>query len=203
MTDNFALLGEPRRPWLEADPLKEKFLALSAVAHPDRIHSLSIEERTKAARRYAELNAAYACLRDPRERLRHWLELELGGKPPDVQEIPPDLAAWFTNVAALLRQTDLFVAECLRVSSPLLRVQCFERQQEWTERLTAARRELERRGEVLLQKLRDLDRDLAVRDARKDRVGLIAGLVEIHRLLSFVGKWTAQIQERLVRLATS
>ena len=39
MTDYFALLNEPRRPWLDADLLKQTFLTLSAGAHPDKIHS--------------------------------------------------------------------------------------------------------------------------------------------------------------------
>jgi hypothetical protein len=37
MQDAFALLNEPRRPWLEAEALKQKFLALSSAVHPDRV----------------------------------------------------------------------------------------------------------------------------------------------------------------------
>ncbi len=36
VTDYFALLNEPRRPWLEPETLKSKFLALAAEAHPDK-----------------------------------------------------------------------------------------------------------------------------------------------------------------------
>ena len=38
MTDHFATLGEPRRPWLDAEALKEKFHRLSGTVHPDRVH---------------------------------------------------------------------------------------------------------------------------------------------------------------------
>ena len=48
MTDNFALLNEPRRPWLEANLLKQKFLALSADFHPDRIHNASESEKGRS-----------------------------------------------------------------------------------------------------------------------------------------------------------
>ena len=58
MTDYFALLNEPRRPWLDPEPLKDKFLALSATVHPDRVHNLGAAERAAAQERYTELNAA-------------------------------------------------------------------------------------------------------------------------------------------------
>ena len=34
MPDYFALLNEPRRPWLDADLLKQKFLALAPTLIP-------------------------------------------------------------------------------------------------------------------------------------------------------------------------
>ena len=69
MTEYFALLEEPRRPWIEPDPLKAKFLALSAKTHPDRVHTASEAEKEAASARYAELNAAWQCLGDTRQRL--------------------------------------------------------------------------------------------------------------------------------------
>src|SRR5437868_8581649 len=83
MTDNFSLFNEPRRPWLDADLLKQKFLKFSAEVHPDKIHNASDGEKAAANKRYAELNAAYNCLREPKERLLHLIELELGAKPKD------------------------------------------------------------------------------------------------------------------------
>ena len=57
MTDNFALLNEPRLPWLDPDLLKEKFFPLSAPFHPDRIHNASDAEKLSANQRYAELSS--------------------------------------------------------------------------------------------------------------------------------------------------
>ena len=81
MIDYFTLLNEPRRPWLDAELLKQKFLALSATVHPDRVHNLGEAERAAAQERYTELNTAYNCLREPKERLQHLLQLELGALP--------------------------------------------------------------------------------------------------------------------------
>src|ERR1700722_18685361 len=91
MTDHFALLDEPRRPWIDPELLKEKFLALSSQVHPDRIHQSSAAERKDAGEHYACLNQAYNCLREPKEQLRHLLQLELGKKPNDIQNIPQEL----------------------------------------------------------------------------------------------------------------
>src|SRR5271169_2956497 len=98
MTDNFALLSELRRPWLDTNALKQKFLALSASAHPDKIHSAGELEKSGAAKSFAELNAAYNCLAEPKSRLLHLLELELGAKPKEIQQIPAALADLFAEV---------------------------------------------------------------------------------------------------------
>ena len=56
MPDAFSLLNEPRRPWLDAGALKQKFLPLSSAAHPDRTHNAPEAEK-QAAKPVAELNA--------------------------------------------------------------------------------------------------------------------------------------------------
>ncbi len=74
MIDFFRVLGELRRPWIDPTELKEKFITLSAVHHPDRHPSASLT----ATLDYSTLNAAYNCLRDTPQRLAHLLELESG-----------------------------------------------------------------------------------------------------------------------------
>src|ERR1700722_13850489 len=106
MNDNFALFNEPRRPWIDPDLLKEKFLALSAQFHPDRVHQSSEPERRAASERFAEINAAYNCLREPKDRLRHLLELELGRKPADIQRVPAEMMDSMFEVGQLCRQVD-------------------------------------------------------------------------------------------------
>src|SRR4051812_12696266 len=106
MTDYFVLLGQPRRPWIDESSFKQRFLELSASFHPDRVHHLDETERAAAQVRYLDLNAAYQCLREPRSRLRHLLELERGALSRDVQEIPSDLVTVFTSVGEACRSAD-------------------------------------------------------------------------------------------------
>src|ERR1051325_3560647 len=87
MTDHFVVLSEPRRPWLEVEPLKAKFLTLSGKAHPDR--AKDHREREAAVHRFAEINAAYNCLRDTKERLHHLYVIETGNEARQVRQGPP------------------------------------------------------------------------------------------------------------------
>jgi DnaJ-domain-containing protein 1 len=199
MTDNFALLNEPRRPWLDADLLRQKFLTLSANTHPDKIHSASESEKLAAAKQFAELNAAYNCLAKPKLRLLHLLELELGAKPKDIQQIPPALADLFAEIAAVCHKADGFLAEKSKVSSPLLQVQLFERAQEWIEKLNLLQRKLNELREKLTGELESLDEEW-IENNLEARGDLLRKLEELYRLFGYFNRWNNQIQERVVQL---
>jgi DnaJ-domain-containing protein 1 len=202
MTDCFALLDEPRRLWLDVERLKAKFLALSSAFHPDKIRATTPADRETASRRFAELNTAFNCLRDPKERLRHLLSLELGTTPRDVLEIPSDLADLFIEIAGLQREAKAFLAEAARVQSPLLRVQVFERAQEWMDWLRALQARIADRQADLLRELQALDAEWVRSENDPVQRGVVLQRVEqIHQRLSFYTRWNAQIQETLVQLS--
>jgi DnaJ-domain-containing protein 1 len=200
MTDNFALLNESRRPWIEPDSLKQKFLALSANAHPDKIHSATELEKSAGAKRFAELNTAYNCLLEPKLRLLHLLELELGAKPKDIQQIPPALADLFAEIAAVCHKADDFLAEKSKITSPLLQVQSFEQAQEWIEKLNLLQRKLNELREKLTGELKSLDAVWTASDATAHKV-LLPKLEELYRLFGYFNRWNSQIQERRVQLS--
>jgi DnaJ-domain-containing protein 1 len=200
MTDHFALLNELHRPWLDADLLKQKFLALSANAHPDRIHSASEADKADATKRFTELNAAYNCLAEPKLRLLHLLELELGAKPKDIQQIPTALADLFAEVATNCRNVDGFLAEKNNATSPLLQVQLFERGQDWVEKLNVLQRKLNELREKLMGELTSLDAQWISADAAV-RWEILPKLEELYRLFGYFNRWHSQIQERVVQLS--
>lgn len=196
MTDNFVLLNEPRRPWLDAEALKTKFHSLSAEVHPDRVHQASEADKLAANQRYTELNAAYNCLREPRLRIRHLLELELGVKPSDLTNVPDDLMELFFSVGKMFREVDALLVEKAKATSPLLQVQFFERGQDWVERLGGLREQISARREVLLKELRDVDATWPTVSPKPPDA-----LLRLWRLLSFYDRWLTQIQERVVQLS--
>jgi len=200
MPDYFALLNEPCRPWLDADLLKQKFLALSTNLHPDRIHFASESDKTTATKKFTELNAAFNCLVEPKRRLLHLLELELGVKPKDIQTIPSALADLFAEVSMVCRIADEFLAEKNKVTSPLLQVQLFERGQDWVEKLNGLQRKLNELREQLTGELKSLDAKWILADA-VSRKEILPKLEELYRLFGYFNRWNGQIQERVVQLS--
>jgi curved DNA-binding protein CbpA len=201
VTDYFVLFNEPRRPWLEPEALKATFLALAAEAHPDKQPAADPAEKLKASRRYADLNAAYHCLTEPKLRLLHLLELELGAKPKDVQSIPPNLAGLFTDVAAMCRSAGDFLVEKGKVASPLLQVQWFERAQAWVEQLRTLQTRLAGLYDQLVEELKSLDRLWTSKTQPGGQTALLSRLEELYRLFSYFNRWNSQVQELVVQLS--
>jgi hypothetical protein len=198
--DYFALLNEPRRAWLEPDLLKQKFLALSANLHPDKIHSASENDKLAATKKFTEFNAAYNCLVEPKLRLLHLLELELGAKPKDIQTIPAALADLFAEVANSCRSADGFLAEKTKATSPLVQVQLFERGHDWVEKLNILQRKLNELRDKLTVELKSLDAQWISADATS-RKEILPELEELYRLFGYFNRWNSQIQDRVVQLS--
>lgn len=205
MTDFFALLNETRRPWVDVEGLKSKFLALTAEVHPDRSHNAPEAEKAAANERYVELNTAYRTLSSTKERLQHLLSLELGGKPKEIQNIPSGAMELFVEVGQICKQLDYFLLEKGKVLSPVVQAQYYQRSLEWTdevqslqERLTVQQRALE----TELQEMNDTWAQApAVGEADRAAALPLARLEDIYRSFSYLNKWTTQLQERFVQLA--
>jgi curved DNA-binding protein CbpA len=207
MTDAFTLLNEPRRPWIDAEALKQKFLPLSSAVHPDRTHNAPEAEKQKTNERYAELNSAYNTLREPRDRLLHLLELEAGAKPADIQRIPPGTMDLFTEVGQLCRDVDAFTAERALVSSPLVKVQMFQRGMEWTDKIQSLQQRITARRDELaveLWKLNEVwESAPPVSSPERPAALPLERLEQIYRVFSYIARWSEQLQERNVQLATA
>lgn len=202
MTDCFALLNEPRRPWLDADRLKQKFLSLSSESHPDRVHAASADEKAAAQRRFVELNAAYQCLSEPKSRLRHLLELELQKKPDEIQQIPEDLMDQFMEFGQLTRKTNAFLKQKAAVTSPLLKLQLFEQNEQFTDELLQFQQRIRERRDQLLAELEQIDAVwIAPESGPTQRAQLLSRLEQLYRLLSYFSRWITQVQDRLMQLA--
>ena len=154
--DHFALLQEPRRPGLIPIRSKPVFCGWPPRFHPDK-STRPRREKAAANDRYAELNSAYHCLLEPKERLRHLLELESGAPPKDVQSLPPGTMDLLVEIGQICRETDLFLAARSKTASPLLKVRMFETGMAWTGKLNQLRQRIDLRREELLAELKSMN----------------------------------------------
>ena len=200
MTDHFAALDEPRRPWLDAEELKEKFHSLSTSVHPDRVHGADEATRRAASDQYTALNAAFQCLREPKSRLQHLLLLERGSKPGDLKSIPEDVVQLFAEVGAVLRQTDALLKEKAQAISPMVKVRVLEKSLPSLDKISQLQSILAQRREALLSELRALDEAWQQRPHDSAGDSLLADAERLYHLFGFLDRWVAQLQERMVQL---
>lgn len=208
MVDYFALLDLPRQPWLDPEALKERFVTLSARHHPDK--AAADAERGSAEAHYAQLNAAYQTLRDTRTRLGHLIHLVTGQPPGNIRQVSPESADLFFEVGTLCRQVDAFIAAQAAATSPLLKAGLFAKGLDWIDRLKSLLEPITRKRTALEEEVRAMNslRFSAPPTANPTAIepsevggGNIARLEEIYRQLSYLTRWTAQLQERIVQLS--
>jgi DnaJ-domain-containing protein 1 len=201
MTDHFAALGLPRRPWLDADALKDTFHARSNEVHPDRVHEADEATRRAADTQYAALNSAYQTLREPKPRLHHLLTLERNAKPGDLKTIPEDMVQRFGEVNGLLRQTATLLTARTQAQSTLLQVQLLEQSIPLLEQISRAQAALAASRDSLIVEVKKLDgRWTASFGGSPRREADLADAERLYHLLGFVDRWAAQLQERMVQL---
>ena len=173
MTDYFALLDEPRRRWIDAEPLKDKYFA-----------------RNRAGAADAELNEAFRVLSDPKLRLQHLLALEgvavSAGRP-----VPPQVAELFWNCGALLREVDRWLSKSADAGSALGRALLSGERVALEKKLQEQDRQINATFENELCQLRDFD---AISPNDLDK------LVEHYDSISYLTRLREQVTEKLHQL---
>ena len=204
MTDYFALLDEPRRPWLDESEIKARFQTKSIEFHPDRFHSASIEDRKLATVEFEKLNAASQCLINLKQRLQHLLELETGVKPEVVEKVDEDIMGLFLKVGQVIHQVDKFLRERDTIDSPLLKVGKFQEGMEWGENLKTLLAEIRSTQEAAYPELMQMNAHWLPPDSSQSTVTTrslpLARLECLYRRVSHTSRWIAQLQDRIMRL---
>lgn len=195
--DFFALLGLPTRPWVDAEALRQRHLALTSQHHPDRLPQGSSTASTAAAvDRTASLNQAAAVLGSHRDRLGYLHELVSGQPPSSTASIPGDLVELFAQMSEVLRATDDFLAARARMTSPILKAQAYGKGLDWMGRLQELQDQVRQRMAEFEEALREFDADWDGLDTADRARGLRAAQFRA----SCLQKWTDQLSDRIVQL---
>jgi curved DNA-binding protein CbpA len=189
MTDYFALLGQPRGPWLDPAALKEAYHRQTLHSHPDTATPDHEND-------FAELNEAYQVLEDPKRRLHHLLSLENGAPPSANQVIPQDLQELFLLIGALTQRANA-LREKIRTASnalsrSLLKPQIVELEKE----VSDLRRKVRELNDTANGQLREINSAWG-----DDRAGQVVPLSNLYITFAYLGRWSAQLDELAFQLS--
>jgi len=193
MIDYFALLQQPRKPWLDAEELKQRYQQLTLASHPDR-HTTNADSNDSETD-FIAISEAYRVLSNPKLRLQHLLSLE-GHLPIAEESAPRDLMELFCQTGTLVQEIDRLL-EKLRgtnnaLTASLLRSDILDKQ---------------KRAKHVLDKLKALHNDalqeLHVLDETwiNEPQAVVTQLNELYRRLAYLTRWTDQLEERRFQLS--
>ena len=190
MTDCFALLDQPRAPWLDPAGLKEAYHRKTLQTHPDTGGA----DKTESG--FAELNEAFQVLQDPKRRLHHLLELEGRAPSSGDQTVPQQLHDLFPAIGALAQRANLFLekmkAASNALSRSLLKPQLLELQKETAE----LREKIQALSDTALARLRAVDSSWGKNPSEE-----IPALSDLYFTFAYLGRWSAQLDEIAFQLS--
>lgn len=189
MIDYFSLLQQPRRPWLNAEQLKDKYIQLTMSMHPDRQTSQPPEQNSTPD--FANINNAFRVLVDPKSRLQHLLKLE--GIATNSDPVPETLGDVFLETGTLLQEIDLLISRTTAntLSKALRQPEILE-----AKRLAAD----------LLDKLQGIYNNALEELQKLDQLWnsthqIAIELTALSAKLAYLTRWIAQLEERQFQLS--
>jgi curved DNA-binding protein CbpA len=196
MTDYFAVLRQPRRPWLDPQKLKEEYQRLTLEYHPDaKVGRSTPPGRDPSPPTFAEVNEAYRVLSNPKSRLQHLLSLETS-TPADTITVPEELMEPFMLTFSLMRDADKLLqklhAATTALSKSLLRSEVAALQGRSKQLL----KKLQNSYDLAIEKLRQLDEVWTLNKAEA-----IEQLAILSRRFAYLERWLEQLREKQFQLA--
>jgi curved DNA-binding protein CbpA len=185
MTDYFALLDQPRLPWLDRETLKEIYHSKTLQTHPD--------SGTDAG--FADLNEAYQVLRDPKRRLQHLLELHDAPRPAPNQPVPPDLQELFLQIGDLNQQIQPLLAKIRVASNELSRSLLKGELVSVQKKIAGLREKVTSMTATAEQQLRDMNSKWPA-----DPAGQIGNAGHLYLRFAYLGRWSEQLDELAFQL---
>lgn len=190
MIDYFALLDQPRAPWLESEKLKQVYHQKTLRTHPDTAPPGQAENS------FAQLNEAYQVLQDAKRRLHHLLELEGHAPSSADQTVPRELHDLFPAIGALAQRASVLLEKTKTASNALsrslLKPQILEVQKETKE----LREKIQRLSDSSLAQLRLVDSRW-----KKNPAEEIAALTNLYFTFAYLSRWSAQLDELAFQLS--
>ena len=188
VSDYFAVLRQPSRPWLDPDKLKEEYQRLTFARHPDRTDG--VEEGSE----FADVTEAYRVLSNPKLRLQHLLSFE--GPVSQTSEVPPEIADVFMNTASLVNEIDRLLQRRETATSALAKSMLGTEVTVIQQRTDAALNDLIKLHADSLDTLQQLNERWI-----NDRAGTAPELSTLAQRFGYLDRWIGQLREKQFQLS--
>jgi curved DNA-binding protein CbpA len=183
MTDFFALLGEPRQPWLDLEALKQKYHQLTRTAHPDLWPGEPNAE-------FERINQAYRVLLDPKQRIHHLLALEASTAPAADHIVPVDLEELFLKTGKLAQDSKRVLEQLGSATGALSKSLLQGELLDLRSRTQEISNQLSRSYENCLAELRQLNALW-----KENRARAVTRLQLLYDQIAYLTRWITQVEE--------
>jgi curved DNA-binding protein CbpA len=201
MPDYFELFRLTRSPVLDLEALKQKFLELSSLFHPDKAPSADlVSAQTK---RFAELNEGYKILQNPKTRLLHLLELEGFGAQERFQSVSPEIADLFAETSQAAKKCEQLMNARRLATSPMTKASFYGAELEMTDEIQTLQTKLKDRMAQVEASILDRWESSHATDGKLDcdRNALFAYLHSKAVEFGFLQRMMSQLEEKLASMA--
>jgi len=188
--DYFTILNVERRPYVDPEILKQNFLKLSEMVHPDKYFNASPEVKDMAMKYSSLINKAYTTLRDPKERLKYIVSLEMGKDAPVSTRASIETMEFFIEASDICNEADRFAREGTK--DP-------EKRKELLLKLKDLQKGADERWERIMDEIKEIDK-VWVNTPPDQRRPLVGKLLALSHELSYLSRLKTLINEVIIEL---
>lgn len=189
--DYFAMLEVEKRPVIDTVKLKENFLRLSELVHPDKYYNSSQDVQELALKSSSLLNKAYSTLKDPKERIRYLITLESDREAPVSKHASAETMEFFIEASDVCNEIDRFARK--KGGDESLR-------QDHLRKLSELKKDAGSRWDGVLGEITALDKEWLTISGN-DKKSKVRRLIILSHELSYLSKLQSLIDELIVAIS--
>lgn len=189
--DFFTLLEVERRPSLNLEKMKDVFLKLSELVHPDKYYNASPEAKEIAMQYSSLLNKAYYTLKDPKERIKYLISLETEKETPVSGKASADTMEFFIEASDVCNEADAFIKKGGKEEAE---------KTELYQNLLNIKKEAQNKWAGVLKSIDTIDTEW-LNSAPDERKPLVRRLIIISHELSYLSKLQSLVDDMIVGLS--
>lgn len=190
-TDYFTMMQVEKRPCVDLNMLRENFLKVSEVIHPDKYYNASQEVKDLAITCSSLLNKAYSTLRDPKERIKYLISIETDKEAPVSSRASAETMEFFIEASDICNETDSFLKKGGSGD---------DRKRELRSRLQEYKKESQGRWNKVLKDIDKIDKEWIITSSG-ERKPLLRRLLVLSHELSYLTKLQSMLDEMMIALS--